>query len=482
MAVAALAPELAVVTAALAVVIADLLPRPEDTSSSLRRGLLPALSLLGLAVAAALSLRLWGQTGTAFQGTLLTDSFAVFFQLLILGSTALVVLGSIDYAERFPRFRGEAYALLLFVTSGLMLLVRAGDLITLFVALELTSIGQFVLAGFLRDSKAAEGSLKYLLLGAVSTSVFLYGMALTFGLTGTTDLAGIAEGLARPGTHQPALIAALVMMAAGFGFKVAAVPFQMWVPDVYEGAPIPIAGFLAVASKAGGFAVLLRVFHTAFGAAPIQSDWATLFASLSIASMVLGNVVAMQQSNIKRLMGYSSIAQAGYLLIGLATTTASGRDGVLFFLGAYAFTTLAAFLAITAISHRLDSDQIADYAGLWRRSPYLAIALALALFSLTGLPPTAGFWAKVYLFGAAIEGGLAWLAVIAVLNSVVSAYYYLRPVKAMFLEPPATEAPLKTNPTGAIALAVVALGTLVLGILPAPLLNAAIAAGATLVR
>src|SRR3990172_6395028 len=216
--VAALAPELAVVTAALAVVIADLLPRPEDTSSSLRRGLLPALSLLGLAVAAALSLRLWG-------------------------------------------------------------------------------------------------------------------------LTGTTDLAGIAEGLARPGTHQPALIAALVMMAAGFGFKVAAVPFQMWVPDVYEGAPIPIAGFLAVASKAGGFAVLLRVFHTAFGAAPIQSDWATLFASLSIASMVLGNVVAMQQSNIKRLMAYSSIAQAGYLLIGLATTTASGRDGVLFFLGAYAFTT-----------------------------------------------------------------------------------------------------------------------------------------------
>jgi NADH-quinone oxidoreductase subunit N len=271
------------------------------------------------------------------------------------------------------------------------------------------------------------------------------------------------------------------MMAAGFGFKIAAVPFQMWVPDVYEGAPIPIAGFLAVASKAGGFAVLLRVFHTSFGSPPIQSDWTALFAALAVASMVLGNVVAMQQTNIKRLMGYSSIAQAGYLLIGLATATPSGRDGVLFFLGAYALTTLAAFLAITAISHRLDSDEIADYAGLWRRSPYLALALALALFSLIGLPPTGGFWAKIYLFSAAVEGGLAWLALLGVLNSVVSAYYYLRPVKAMFLEPAATETSIKTVPTGVVGLGIAALGTLLLGLLPTPLLDIAIAAGSSLV-
>lgn len=470
-----LAPELVLTVAAAIVVLLDAVTE--------RKGVLPAVSIVGIVLAGGAALGLWGEQGSAFAGALVLDAFALFVKLLILAVAALVVLSSVGYSERFARFQGEYYALLLLVTAGLMLLPSANELITLFVALELTSIGQFVLAGFLRDEKAAEGSLKYLLLGAIATATFLFGMAIAFGLTGSTQFPTMATRLGElSGDLRPALTAAFILLAAGFGFKAAAVPFQMWVPDVYEAAPTPVVGFLSVASKAAGFAVLLRVFTSAFGVPFVTGDWASIFAVLALVSMVLGNVVAMQQSNIKRLMGYSTIAQAGYILIGLAAATDTGRGSVLFFLGAYLFTNLAAFAAITLISHRLESDDIAAYAGLARRSPWLAFGLALALVSLTGLPPTAGFWAKVYVFGAAVESGLAWLAIAGVINSVVSAYYYLRPVRAMYLEAPSSETPVPALPLGALALGLTTAGTVLLGLLPGPLLSIAISAGETLVR
>ncbi|HLE02559.1 MAG TPA: NADH-quinone oxidoreductase subunit N, partial [Dehalococcoidia bacterium] len=266
-----------------------------------------------------------------------------------------------------------------------------------------------------------------------------------------------------------------------FGFKIAAVPFQMWVPDVYEGAPTPITAYLSVASKAAGFAVILRVFNQAFGApAGISLDWAALFAILAAITMTVGNVLALVQTNIKRLLGYSSIAQAGYLLVGLATLSSLGRSGVIFFLIAYAFTNLGAFFAITAISHRLNSDLIDDYSGMARRSPVLSLALALCLISLTGIPLTGGFWAKVYIFNAAVQYQLVWLVLVAVINTILSAYYYLKVVKAMYFNTPPSEERVTLAAPVQAALFIASAGVLVVGVIPAPFLRLAEAAITTL--
>jgi NADH-quinone oxidoreductase subunit N len=258
----------------------------------------------------------------------------------------------------------------------------------------------------------------------------------------------------------------IVLLVAGFGFKIASVPFQMWVPDVYEGAPTPITAYLSVASKAAGFAVILRVFYTAFGAETISGDWAMIFAVLAAISMTLGNVVAIAQTNIKRMLAYSSIAHAGYIMIGLAAIGTLGKSGVLFFLAGYALANLGAFIAIIAISNKIDSDEITDYSGMARRSPVIAFILAFCLISLIGIPPTVGFMAKFYIFNAAIQENLLWLVIIAVLNSVVSAYYYLRVVKLMYVGEPASEEAIPSSISLRISLAITSLGVLVLGIYP----------------
>jgi NADH-quinone oxidoreductase subunit N len=465
-----LAPELTLAAFAIVVILLDLVIQ--------RKGWLVVVGIAGVVVAAGFTIAMWGGSPQAiFNNMLAVDNFALFFKLLFLAIAALVILASVDYVSKFARFQGEYYALVLLSALGMMLMAATAELISIYVALELTSISLYVLVGFLKDPKSTEASLKYLLLGAVASAVLLFGMALVFGFTGKTQLGEIAriiQSLSLSGVlASPGLILGIVLMVAGFGFKIAAIPFHMWVPDVYEGAPTPITAYLSVGSKAAGFAIILRVFFTAFGLPSwLSLDWGLIFAVLAAIGMTLGNIIAIPQTNIKRMLGYSSIAQAGYLLVGLATVGFSpaadilGRSGLLFFLASYAVTNLGAFTAIIAISNKLDSDLIQDYSGMGRRAPLLALALTLCLISLIGMPPAAGFMAKFYIFSGAVQHGLLWLVVIAVINSVISAYYYLRVVKVMWLGEPASEEKVPSSGALRLALSLSCLGVLVLGIIP----------------
>jgi NADH-quinone oxidoreductase subunit N len=421
----------------------------------------------------------------SFANSVVLDEVSIFFFFLFAGIAAAIILSSQDYARRFGDYEGEFYALILFATAAMMLLSASRDLVLIFVALELTSITQYVLTGLQKDERSTEAGMKYLLLGATASAVILYGMTYLFGLTGTTRIVApagepsIAQAIADNGADmQAGLVLATVFLIAGLSFKMAVVPFQMWTPDVYEGAPAPVAAFLSVASKAAAFAVVLRIFFEGMAVDPVRGDWSIIFAIIAAVSMTLGNVMALVQTNIKRLLGYSSIAQAGNFMVGLAAVTADqglslGASGVLFFIAAYALTNLGAFIVVIAISARTGSDQISDYAGLARRAPLLAAALAFALVSLTGIPPTAGFIAKLYIFNAAVESGLIWLVVIAVLNSVLSAFYYLRVAGLLFTGEPATRDPVPASAPVKLVLGMAVLGILLVGIVPTPLLDAA---------
>ena len=465
-----LAPEISLLAFALLIILLDL--------GIKQKKVLAGVSILGLLVSGGFVLALWGREPTSvFNGMLMVDSFALFFKLLFLIAAGLVILASQDYVIKFPRFQGEYYALVLISVVGMMLLAATGELISIYIALELSSISLYILTCFLKGSKSSEAGLKYLLLGAIASAILLYGMALVFGLTGKTRLTEIAQAVqAMPITallDSPALLLGIILLAAGFGFKIASVPFQMWVPDVYEGAPTPITAYLSVASKAAGFAVITRFFFTTFGVPDwLSLNWGILFAILSAITMTLGNVVAIAQVDIKRMLGYSSIAQAGYLMVGLAAVGMAGaadilgRSGLLFFLASYTLTTLGAFIAIIAISNKIDSDRIDDYTGMGRRAPLLALGLTLCLVSLIGLPPTAGLIAKIYIFYAGVHSGLLWLVVIGVINSCISAYYYLRVVKIMWLGAPVSEEKVPSSWALRTALSLSCLGVLILGIIP----------------
>jgi NADH-quinone oxidoreductase subunit N len=459
--VALLAPELVLVLGAFLVVLLDLV-LPAGRS---RRGLL-YVALAATVVAGALAAGLLPQDQAIFSGTVIIDTFGGLFKLLFLVATALVLLSSELYADRLRRWEAEYYALLLLGTVGLMVLVSAGEFITLFLALELSSLAQaFLVCWAKRELKATEAALKYFLLSVLSSAVLLYGVALLYGLTGQTGLAGIASLLR--GAAAPAALLALAMLVAGFGFKIAAVPFQMWTPDVYEGAPTPITAYLSVASKAAGFAVLLRVFTLALG--DLQSAWVMVFAVLAALTMTLGNLLALAQSNVKRLLAYSSIAQAGYALVGVAAATEQGIAAVIFFLLAYTFTQLGAFLAVVSDVQFAPDDTIEGYSGLHFRAPLLAATLAISLLSLGGLPPFAGFFNKLYVFWAAINreplvgGPLYWLVLLGVINSAVSLYYYARVIRQMYLVPAPTDKPVTVPAAHALALALCVLGILLLG-------------------
>ena len=435
------------------------------------------LAVAGLLASASATLPLVRAGGTTFGGMVVIDDFALVFKALFLGSTLLVVLFSWEYQERLPRLAGEYYALLLLACAGMMLLAEAGELITVYLSLEVTTIALATLAGLLKDERSTEAGIKYLLLAALSSAVLLYGMAIVFALTGTTNLQEIGAML--PAAWQQnrlAVLLATVLFTAGFGFKLAAVPFQMWAPDVYEGAPTPVTAFFSVVSKAGGVAIMLRVFHSALGDGAIATDWTAVFAVLSALSMTLGNVVAIQQRNIKRMMAYSSIAHAGYLLVGLAVVPQMGPGGAVFYLLAYAFTNLGAFAAITVLSHRLGSDLIAGYAGAWQRSPFAALALGICLLSLTGIPPTAGFFAKLFIFNAGMQQGLGWLVLVGVINSVVSAYYYVGILRVVFTGTPGSGVAFRPSLPAAVAIGIGVIGTLLLGVFPGPAFEAATAA------
>ena len=489
-------PVLAMASVAALTLIWDFLPRGKPFPAARGRAL-QMFALLGpiLAAAWAGSLLARGEEGFAFVHSVVLDDFSFFFFFLFTGVAAAVILASQDYARRYGEYQAEFYALVLFATSGMLLLASSRDLILIFVALELTSISQYIMASLLRDERSTEAGIKYLLLGAIASSIILYGMAFLFGMTGTTRLVApegeisIAMVIAERGEDMRAgLLFASVLLIAGLGFKMAVVPFQMWVPDVYQGASAPVVAFLSVASKAAAFAVVLRIFFEGLSDEVIASSWSDIFAVIAAISMTAGNLFALVQTNIKRLFGYSSIAQAGYIMVGLAAVSAAngefnlGASSVLFFLAAYALTNLGAFIVIIAISARTGSDEIGAYAGLARRSPLLAAGLGFAFVSLTGIPPTAGFVAKLYIFNAAVEADLIWLVVIGVINSVVSAFYYLRITGMMFTAEPSRPDAVPTSAPLKLALMVSVAGILFVGVVPSPLLDAARDAAAIFVQ
>ena len=421
-----LLPELVLAAAGLVVLGLDLVWREEK-----KKKWLPYVALAGLGGALVATFYLRGTEallpfgGSPAPAIFAVDPFTLFFRMIAILAVGLILLLSVDYLRERTPYRGEFYSLLLFSALAMTLIAGAADLIMVYIAIELLSITSYILTGYLReDRKSAEAAIKYFLYGAVASAAMLYGMSLLYGATGTTNLSAIAASLGAADASLRWLISpAMVFLLAGFGFKMAAVPFHQWSPDAYEGAPTPVTAFLSVGPKAAGFAVLLRVFLTALP--HFQTDWVALLAGVSIVTMTLGNLVAIWQKNIKRMLAYSSIAQAGYILIGLVCLGPDnyGMRGVLLYLLVYLFTNLGAFAVVIAFSQATGSDEIEDYAGLFRRSPWLAASLVIFFLSLAGIPPMAGFFGKMFIFAAAIRLQYFLLAVIGVVNGVISLYY-----------------------------------------------------------
>jgi NADH-quinone oxidoreductase subunit N len=438
-----------------------------DFATKEKKHNLSYVALLGIVI--AIILVLTSPEGELFGGMFLSDSFSAFFNLIFLLTGFLTIASSIEVVKGFQSNQGEYFGLILLSMVGMMFLACAGELLTLYVSLELATIPLFVLASYRKDElKSSEAGLKYLILGAVSSALLLYGIGLIYGLTGTTFLSQvkgtlIVSFLSGVGIG-PALVLGMVFLIAGLGFKLALVPFHMWVPDVYEGAPTPITAFLSVASKATGIAAFLRVFYQAF--LLFQVDWVMLMAVLAALAMIIGNIIALLQDNIKRMLAYSSIAQIGYILLGVVAATARGTASVAFYTFVYLFANMGAFIAVIAFNNTTGSDQIKDYAGLSRRSPALAAMMAVFMLSLVGIPPLAGFLGKYYLFSAAIEQGFIWLVVVAVLASVISLYYYLGVVRQMYFQNSKEEDPIKTGAMLKVALIICVIGVLLFGIYP----------------
>ncbi len=434
-----LAPELSLTLLALVVMAVDLFAK--------RRIATVSTALVGLIVPAALAISqaVNGINEKAFFGMLVVDPYAIFFKIVFLLIAVIMILSSYDYVGKYVRDEGEFYVLMLFSVVGMMMMASSGELITIYISLELTSIPLYVMAGLIRgQEKSAEAAVKYVLLGAMSSAILLYGFALLYGLTGTTDLVGIATSFKQSiQTGNMVVLIADVLIVAGFGFKVSAVPFHMWAPDIYEGAPTPSTAFFSVGSKAAGFAALIRVFiYGGLGLAG-SANLTSIITVLSIVAfltMTLGNIVAAVQSNVKRMMAYSSIAQAGYILVGfiasLATGKPDGNEASLFFILVYVVTNLGTFAGIIALANLTGGERITDFRGLWQRAPLLSLCTAFCLLSLGGIPPFAGFLSKVFLFTAAWGLGQQWLVIVALLNSIVSLVYYGRIVKAMFFDEP----------------------------------------------
>ncbi len=405
-------------------------------------------------------------------GMLRYDTLALIFRTMVLLSGGLTCLISVD-TPKVSR-QGEYYAILIAAMMGLSLMAAASDLIMVFVALETASISLYLLAGFLRDTPfSVEAGLKYYLFGAAISGLFLYGLSLLYGFGGTTDIYALAgplgEMFASGAAGAFGLIAALLLVLVGFGFKVAAVPFHFWTPDVYQGAPTPITAFVSTASKAASFALLVRVFDAVWPS-EIAPYWVGLLAAMSALTMTLGNAVALVQRNFKRLIAYSSIAQAGYTLMGVValTQTDLGAAAVAFYMLMYVLTNILAFTVIIAVSNATGSDEIAALAGLSRRSPNLALAMVLALLSLGGVPPLAGFFGKFFLFAAAVDAGFVWLAIVGVLNAIVALYYYLTVIKVMYVDTSEDVRPISVAPASAVTLWIAGIGVLVMGTLAAP--------------
>jgi NADH-quinone oxidoreductase subunit N len=469
---AALAPQLAVVITALVVMLSELFIKNQRV--------LGYLSLAGLAVAAWLSVTMLGVSPTpALQNMVVSDGYSLVLNLIFIITAFLSVLIALSYLDSKGLQRGEYYSLLLFATAGMMLMGAATDLIVVFMGLEIMSIALYILAAFnWRQLNSGEAGMKYFVLGAFASAFFLYGVALLYGATGSTNLLAIGSYFTpdRGNLNDPVALVGLGLLLIGFAFKVAAVPFQWWTPDVYHGAPTSVTAFMSVGAKAAGFAALIRVLMVSFGQV-FTVDWQFALSVLAVITMTVGNVAALAQKDVKRMLAYSSIANAGYILVGVAAGTMAGVTAVLFYLMAYTFMNIGAFAVITVLERReAIGTALTDYAGLSARKPWLALVMAIFMFSLTGIPPFIGFWAKLYVFGAAVDAGLSWLVVVGVINSAISAFYYLGVVVQMYMRPPVITAgeepaPLNLSLPTAITLTLTAVVTLILGIWPTPLLN-----------
>ena len=433
-------PEMLLVVFAAAIIILDLVVKNRESVA------VAYLSLLGVGCVFGAVLFTHASLGdnesiSLFLGMIRLDRFAIFFKIILLLATAATILFSLRSEELDARLKGEYYALLLAVTLGMFLMASSTNLLMIFISLETVSLTSYILAGFLTHSpRSSEAAFKYITYGAVASGTMLFGLSLLFGMTGTGDLGQISAKLTEmfnTGDVYPlAVLISITFILAGVGYKIASVPFHMWSPDVYEGAPIPITAFLSVASKSAGFALFIRFFYSGFGSTEVMQsvDWTLMLAIVSALTMTVGNLAALPQRNVKRLLAYSSIAHGGYLLMGGVLLTAEGQAAILFYLVVYLFMNLGAFYVVVLIANEVGSEMIDGYRGLSSRAPLVAGAMAIFLFSLTGIPPFAGFFGKWVLFAAVIDKGLYWLAFVGLLNSVVSLYYYARIVKAMYLE------------------------------------------------
>ncbi|MGE5314129.1 MAG: NADH-quinone oxidoreductase subunit N [Acidobacteriota bacterium] len=431
-----------------------------------------ALSAVGLVSSGACAAYLFPSNATAFSTMVLVGGYASMFDLLFLAAALLTLMFSYPYLEREDYHFGEYYVLVLFATIGMMMMGSAADLITIFIGLEIMSVSFYVLAGFIRVKQAAnEAALKYFLLGAFATGFLLYGIALIYGTTGTTNLFSIASIFPMAFSSQPVVAIGFGLMLIGLAFKVAAAPFHMWVPDVYEGSPTPVTGFMSTGGKAGAFAALLLAFSLPMSLH--DPRFVTVIAVLSAASMIVGNLLGVAQTNIKRMLAYSSIAHAGYMLVGIASGASIGSQGVSFYLISYALTNLGAFGVVSVFERENGRNLLnEDFAGLAARRPVLAALLAMFMFSLTGLPPFAGFVGKYLLFSSAVGAHLTWLAILGVMTSLFSAYYYLRIVVLMYFRDPVQTEPIALPKTAMVSLALSGFGILLIGIVPSLVLDA----------
>jgi NADH-quinone oxidoreductase subunit N len=462
-------PLIAVTVGAMVIMLVGPSVDDEDSAS------LGLIALMTVLAAFVLTLFTLGENTLSFGGALAVDDYSGFFELVILAATAVTIGMSLDYVADEGIAGPEYYSLILFAAFGMMLMAAAGDLIIIFLGLETMSIAVYALVGFLRrDARSSEAALKYFLLGAFSTSFLLYGIALVYGATGTIRLDPVGAAVATDMVSNPLLLMGLGMLLIGFGFKVAAVPFHMWTPDAYEGAPTPVTAFMAVGVKLAAFAGFLRIFLVHLG--PLSPQWSGVLWVLAAMTMSVGNLIALVQGNIKRMLAYSAIAHAGYIILGMAAASSPQAGGaILYYLLGYSFTSLGAFAVVIALERAGETrDRIIDFRGLARTHPGLAAAMALFMLSLAGVPPLAGFVGKFYLFSAALNGGLTWLVIIAALNSAISVYYYTRVIVEMYARE-GDQVDLKrigARPALLLSIAAGVAGTVLIGVFPQPYMSA----------
>ncbi|MBO8141540.1 MAG: NADH-quinone oxidoreductase subunit N [Firmicutes bacterium] len=454
-----LLPEIIVTLAAVVALATGLRPQA---------GRAPAVwAFLGVTAAALLLLigEGRGQAVEIWSGTVLVDGFARLFKLVFLVIAGLTVLVAADYVRRRGIPPGEFYLLLLLATVGMMFMAGSLNLLTIYLGLECLSLASYSLSGLLRrDARSTEAALKYILIGAISSGTILFGMSLVFGATGSLHLGEVSQAVSSATGMTPVLLAGMMFLVVGLGVKMAAVPFHMWAPDVYDGAPAPVAAFLITGSEAAAFAAALRIFLV--GLPSLRAEWTAVFVTLAVITMTFGNISAIVQTRIRRLLAYSAVAQAGYVMVGLAIASDAAVSAMLYYLIAYAFTTIGAFTVVILLARHQPADEIQDFRGLGQRAPLFALALTIFMLSFIGIPPTAGFFGKFYLFQAAVGAGMPWLAVIMVINGIISIPYYWGVVRTMYLSEAEDRSPLEA-PWGLRWATVIGLGaTLVLGLFP----------------